>query len=83
MPEHYYVARRVPERFVEVDAARLLLIITRFAKQASTLPSQLHCCPSHAFVGYFVAEYYLQNSTFYYDTLAILSMNSPNSFRWE
>lgn len=39
MPEHYYVARRVPERFVEVDAARLLLIITRFAQQVSTPPS--------------------------------------------
>jgi hypothetical protein len=64
MPEHYDVARRVPERFVEVDAARLLLIITRFAQQVSTPPSHLHCSPSHAFVGYFAAEYYLQKLDF-------------------
>jgi hypothetical protein len=64
MPDHYYVARRVPERFVEVDAARLLLIITRFAHRCETPPSHLHCCPSHAFIGYFAAEYYLQKLDF-------------------
>lgn len=61
MPDHYYVARRIPERFVEVDAARLLLILTQFAQQATPT---LHCRPSHAFVGYFAAEYYLQKLDF-------------------
>ena len=64
MPENYYVSRRVPERFVEVDAARLLLIITRFAQPAETPPTHLHCCPSRPFVGYFAPEYYLQKLDF-------------------
>ncbi len=64
MPEQYYVGNMIPERFVEVDAARLLLIIARFARQPETVPSSLQCRPSREFVGYFAPEYYLHKLDF-------------------
>jgi hypothetical protein len=53
-----------PEGFVEVDAARLLLILDRFARPASekTFPSD--CAPSEPFVAHFASEYYLQKLDF-------------------
>lgn len=45
MPEQYYVGNMIPERFVEVDAARLLLIIARFARQPETVSLQIRDVP--------------------------------------
>lgn len=64
MGSQYYVAGTVPERFVEVDAARLLLIIARFARQPETQSSLPRCRPAHPFVAYFTPEYYLHKLDF-------------------
>src|SRR5258708_30462944 len=64
MKDQYYVGGVIPERFVEVDAARLLLIIARFAREPEELPTHLQCLPSYPFVGYFTPEYYLHKLDF-------------------
>src|SRR5260370_24901876 len=64
MKDQYYVGGVIPERFVEVDAARLLLIIARFARDPEELPVHLRCRPSYPFVGYFTPEYYLHKLDF-------------------
>ncbi len=53
-----------PEGFVEVDAARLLLIVNKFSepKESETYPDQ--CIPSSPFIAHFASEYYLQKLDF-------------------
>ncbi|HYH63554.1 MAG TPA: hypothetical protein VD866_02545 [Urbifossiella sp.] len=53
-----------PEGFLEVDAARLLLVLARFARPASeqTFPSA--CKPADPFVAHFASAYYLQKLDF-------------------
>jgi hypothetical protein len=53
-----------PEGFVEVDAARLLLILDRFALPASEQTFPKSCIPSEPFVAHFASEYYLQKLDF-------------------
>lgn len=53
-----------PEGFVEVDAARLLLILDRFARPASDKTFPRSSAPSEAFVAHFASEYYLQKLDF-------------------
>lgn len=65
MREQYYVRGHIPERFVEVDAARLLLIIAKFAKTSSEEHyKNIKCRPTHNFVAYFTPEYYLHKLDF-------------------
>jgi len=64
MKDQYYVGGVIPERFVEVDAARLLLIIARFAREPEELAAHVHCRPLYPFVGYFAPEYYLHKLDF-------------------
>jgi hypothetical protein len=53
-----------PEGFVEVDAARLLLILDRFSRPASDKTFPRDSAPSDAFVAHFASEYYLQKLDF-------------------
>ncbi len=53
-----------PEGFVEVDAARLLLILDRFARPSSDRTFPRGCVPSEPFVAHFASEYYLQKLDF-------------------
>jgi hypothetical protein len=62
--EQIYVAAAIPERFVEVDAARLLLIISQFARHSTNSHPQLKCAPSKPYIGYFTPEYYLHKLDF-------------------
>ena len=64
MKDQYYVGGVIPERFVEVDAARLLLILARFARGSEELPAHLRCLPVYPFVRYFTPEYYLHKLDF-------------------
>lgn len=59
-----YVAGRAPERFVEVDAARLLLILARFAVPIDDQDRHLKCFPGHEVTHHFTPEYYLQKLDF-------------------
>lgn len=59
-----YVAGSIPERFVEVDAARLLLILARFATPVDDQVRTLPCMPRHHLVLHFTPEYYLQKLDF-------------------
>lgn len=52
-----------PDRFIEVDAARLLLILCTFARQPTDLPPNLAPTPT-PFVGHFTPEYRLQKLDF-------------------
>jgi hypothetical protein len=54
----------IPERFVEVDAARLLLILVRFARPLDTVVQGVHCFPNHEVIRYFTPEYYLHKLDF-------------------
>lgn len=53
-----------PEGFLEVDAARLLLLLARFARPACERTFPDHCAPADAFVAHFASEYYLQKLDF-------------------
>jgi len=53
-----------PEGFLEVDAARLLLIIARFARPAIEDTCPTACKVADAFVAHFASEYYLQKLDF-------------------
>jgi hypothetical protein len=59
-----FVAGIIPERFVEVDAARLLLILARFAAPIDDQVRQLPCFPDHEVARHFTPEYYLQKLDF-------------------
>lgn len=52
-----------PEGYLEVDAARLLLILDRFARP-STPTDTLPCKPDFPFVRHFAPQYYLQKLDF-------------------
>jgi len=64
MSDQRFILDSVPERFVEVDAARLLLILARFAQEPNPNVVGLQCLPVHEIVGYFTPEYYLQKLDF-------------------
>lgn len=53
-----------PEGFLEVDAARLLLVLDRFARPASEQTFPPACAPTKPFVAHFASEYYLQKLDF-------------------
>ncbi len=53
-----------PEGFLEVDAARLLLVLARFARPASEKTYPPACKPADPFVAHFASEYYLQKLDF-------------------
>jgi hypothetical protein len=59
-----YIAGSVPERFTEVDAARLLLILARFAVPIDESDRRLPCFPEHEVTHHFTPEYYLQKLDF-------------------
>ncbi len=59
-----FVAGIIPEQFVEVDAARLLLILVRFAEPIEDRAQTLACFPTHEVVKHFTPEYYLQKLDF-------------------
>lgn len=54
----------IPERFVEVDAARLLLILARFATTIDDNVRILRCFPGYPVVRHFTPEYHLQKLDF-------------------
>lgn len=64
MAAQHYVAGIIPERFVEVDAARLLLILARFAAPINDQVRRLPCFPAHEVARHFTPEYYLQKLDF-------------------
>lgn len=55
---------RADERPVEVDAARLLLLLDRFALTPDTSIVSLRCRPDRPFARYMTPEYYLQKLDF-------------------
>jgi len=54
----------VPYRFVQVDAARLLLILARFAWDITDETRGLRCFPARPVTRHFSPEYYLQKLDF-------------------
>lgn len=54
----------LPDRPVEVDAARLLLVVDRFASVPDDAVRQLRCWPSRPVSRYLTPEYYLQKLDF-------------------
>lgn len=63
MTDQRFVGDTIPERFVEVDAARLLLILDCFAKPLGDA-AQLACFPRHEVARHFTPEYLLQKLDF-------------------
>jgi hypothetical protein len=59
-----FIEGTIPERFVEVDAARLLLILDRFAAPVDERTRQLPGFPDHEVARHFTPEYYLQKLDF-------------------
>lgn len=59
-----YVAGTLPERYVEVDAARLLLILVKFALPVDDATRSKSWYPRHDVVGHFTPEYYLHKLDF-------------------
>jgi hypothetical protein len=53
-----------PQGWVEVDAARMLLILARFAHPADLTTWNLSCLPTDPFELHFASEYYLQKLDF-------------------
>jgi hypothetical protein len=53
-----------PQGWVEVDAARLLLVLDRFARPPDAATWSLSCLPSDPFELHFASEYYLQKLDF-------------------
>lgn len=53
-----------PQGFVEVDAARLLLVLDRFALAPDDEARALRCASRFTFVRHFASEYYLQKLDF-------------------
>jgi hypothetical protein len=64
MASHRFIAGWLPERFVEVDAARLLLMLTCFSTPVTDDTRRLRCFPHHDVVRHFTPEYYLQKLDF-------------------
>ena len=59
-----YVGGVRPQSFVEVDAARLLLVVDRFALAPDDETDQLACASRFTFERHFASEYYLQKLDF-------------------
>ena len=59
-----FVAGAIPERFLEVDAARLLLILDQFAVSVQEGDQHLPFYPKHDVERHFTPEYYLQKLDF-------------------
>jgi hypothetical protein len=53
-----------PQGWVEVDAARLLLILERFGRRPHANTRRLPCLPAEPFDRHFASEYYLQKLDF-------------------
>lgn len=53
-----------PQGWIEVDAARLLLVLARFARPANAATRRLPCLPADPFDLHFASEYYLQKLDF-------------------
>ncbi len=53
-----------PQGWVEVDAARLLLILARFGRRPDAGTRRLPCLPAEPFERHFASEYYLQKLDF-------------------
>lgn len=53
-----------PFRYIEVDAARLLLILNQFALLIDSTVRELKCYPKHCIIRYFTPEYKLQKLDF-------------------
>jgi hypothetical protein len=64
MAAQRFVAGLIPERFVEVDLSRLLLILARFAAPIHDQVRRLPCFPDHEVARHFTPEYYLQKLDF-------------------
>ena len=64
MSSQIHISKSIPERFLEVDAARLLIILFRFSEEITEEISGLSCFPSRPVVRYFTPEYYLQKLDF-------------------
>jgi hypothetical protein len=64
MSDAVFVADDVPERFVEVDAARLLLVLEAFAHDASQAPPDLLATLPEVPARHFTPEYLLQKLDF-------------------
>lgn len=60
----HFVGRMVPERFVEVDAARLLLILHHFSSPADDQVKGAKFYPLREVERHFTPEYYLQKLDF-------------------
>jgi hypothetical protein len=54
----------IPERLVEVDAARLLLVVNHFARPVEEADTHLSCWPARAVARVLTPEYYLQKLDF-------------------
>jgi hypothetical protein len=54
----------LPQGWVEVDAARLLLILARFGRRPDENTRRLPCLPADPFELHFASEYYLQKLDF-------------------
>lgn len=59
-----FIAGAIPERFVEVDAARLLLILHHFAEPCTESQKQHKHYPQRDVTRHFTPEYYLQKLDF-------------------
>lgn len=61
-PQHIHGV--TPEGFIEVDAARLLIVLNRFARPEAEKTYPHTCKPADPFVSHFASEYYLQKLDF-------------------
>lgn len=59
-----HVSGIVPHRYVEVDAARLLLVLTKFAHEIGEETRSLDCFPQRQVIAHFSPEYLLQKLDF-------------------
>jgi hypothetical protein len=59
-----HVSGIVPHRYVEVDAARLLLVLSKFAQEIDDETRFLTCFPERSVVAHFTPEYLLQKLDF-------------------
>lgn len=64
MSSQDYILGVIPERFVEVDSARLLLVLAEFATDVTDSDRRLKCFPRHDVLKHFAPEYYLHKLDF-------------------
>lgn len=63
--QQHFVSDIVPDSFLEVDAVRLMLILTRFASRNPRDSEGLACKPDRPYAGHFAPEYYLHKLDFF------------------